>query len=381
MKFDTALVQAGERSISGTGDVVAPLHLATTNERSPQDPVRYFYVRGENPTRERLEECLCALEGAQYATVFSSGQAAAATLLSLYGPGQRAIVSPDVYSGTVGLLDGAASRGVDVQYADLSDPSAAAAVLGGDAGPVDLVWMETPGNPALSIVDLETVCHLAHDHGARVVVDNTVASPALQQPLRWADVSLYSATKSLAGHMDVLGGALVHNDVDLHDALLAQRTLLGNVPGAFDCYSIRRGIKTLAVRVERQCASAARIAAALENEPSVTEVLYPGLRSHPGHQIAARQMSGFGSLLGFRYAGDVAKLLAHVQLYAVAVSLGGVQSLIESPALMSHRSLPDAVLRQNGISDDLVRVSVGIEDPEDLVHDLISALREGSNNT
>ncbi|MEO0971578.1 MAG: PLP-dependent aspartate aminotransferase family protein [Pseudomonadota bacterium] len=375
MKFETALVQAGERSVAGSGDVVAPLHLATTHERSPQDPVRFYYARGENPTRERLEACLSALEGARYASVFSSGQAAAATLLSCFRASRRAVVGADVYSGTYGLL---ARSGLDVTYTDLADPSTALDVLGNGSDPIDLVWVETPGNPRLSVVDLETVCHLAHDRGALVVVDNTVASPALQQPLRWADVSLYSATKSLSGHMDVLGGALVYQDDALHAELREQRTLLGNVPGPFDCYSIRRGIKTLALRVERQCATAMRLAAALEEAPGVTEVLFPGLASHAGHEVASRQMAGYGSLIGFRYAGDVATALARVKCFAVAVSLGGVQSLIEHPASMSHRSLPDDVIGQAKVSDDLVRVSVGIEHADDLIDDLLSALREGS---
>lgn len=378
MRFDTTLVQAGERPIPGTGDIVAPVHLATVNERGPQDPPTYYYARGENPTRERLEDCLAALEGARHAAVFSSGQAAAATLLSLFGPGQRAVVSTDVYSGTTGLFTQSAAAGLDVRYADLADRGTAASTLGSGGGRIDLVWIETPGNPLLSIVDLEAVCRLAHERGARVVVDNTVASPALQQPLRFADVSLYSTTKSIAGHMDVLGGALVHDDEALQRQLLTQRALLGNVPGTFDCYSIRRGVKTLGLRVQRQCESALRIATVLKTESSVTEVLYPGLAAHPGHDVAARQMSGFGPLLAFRYAGDVARLLESVKLYAVAVSLGGVQSLIECPAKMSHRSLPAELRRRQGISEDLVRVSVGIEDPEDLVQDLTSALREGS---
>jgi cystathionine gamma-lyase len=361
LRFDTLVVQAAQRPTNGSGDVVPPIHLAATFERTVQDPPRYFYGRGENPTREALEACLAALEGAAFATTFSSGQAAAATALSLVEPGRRVVVSDDVYSGTAGLFDAARRAGVDVQAADLSDPAQAGAAL---AAPVDLVWIETPSNPRLKITDLAAVCALAHEHGATVLVDNTFATPALQQPLRWADVTLYSTTKAISGHLDVLGGALVYDDPQLHDRLRSHRSLVGSVPGALDCYLVRRGLKTLALRVARQTETAALVVDALRREPAVLAVHYPD------GPVAARQMTGFGAVLSFEYAGDAAALLERVRLFAPAVSLGGVQSLIECPALMSHAAIA-------GMDERLVRVSVGIEDAGDLVEDLCTAVRAG----
>jgi cystathionine gamma-lyase len=375
MRFDTLLVQSGQRPASGTGDVVPPIHLAATYERNAQDPQRYFYGRGENPTREELEECLAALEDADFCTVFASGQAAAAAVLSLLSAGQRVLACDDVYSGTDALLAMLARGGVEVVRADLSDPVHATHALTSDA--LDLVWIETPTNPLLKIVDLEAVCRLAHQRGALVVVDNTLASPALQQPLRWADISLYSTTKSISGHLDVLGGALVYSDERLHERLRMHRTVVGGVPAALDCYLIRRGLKTLALRVARQVSSSEAVLAALADEPSVAAVHYPGLAHHRGHEVAARQMSAFGSMISFTYLGDTGKLLERVRVFAAAVSLGGVQSLIECPASMSHASIGRQALLARGVPDNLVRLSIGIEDPRDLVADLRSALRAG----
>lgn len=375
MRFDTLLVQAAQRPTNGTGDVVPPIHFAATYERTAQDPPRYFYGRGENPTREGLEECLAALEGASYATVFASGQAAASTALSLVLPGQRVVVSDDVYSGTSALFGLAGRAGVEVEPVDLSDPDLAAAALAPGGPDVHLVWIETPTNPLLKVTDLETVSRLAHERGAIVLVDNTLATPALQQPLRWADLTLYSTTKAISGHLDVVGGALVYDDPDLHERIRAHRTVVGNVPGPLDCYFVRRGLKTLSLRVARQVATAADIAATLATEPSVRGVYYPGLRGHPGHDVAARQMSGFGATISFDYAGDTATLLERVRLFAAAVSLGGVQSLIECPAFMSHAAIPAETLAAAGITRHLVRLSIGIEDPADLLADLRAALR------
>ncbi|HEX8079342.1 MAG TPA: PLP-dependent aspartate aminotransferase family protein [Jatrophihabitans sp.] len=376
MRFDTLLVQSGQRPTSGAGDAVPPIHLAATYERNVQDPQRYYYGRGENPTREELEECLAALEDAGFATVFASGQAAASAVLSLLSAGQRVVSCDDVYSGTDALLALIERAGVEVHRTDLSDPGRAAEALGAGSR-LDLVWIETPTNPLLKIVDLETVCRLAHDRGALVVVDNTLASPALQQPLRWADISLYSTTKSISGHLDVLGGALVYHDERLHERLRTHRTVVGNVPGALDCYLIRRGLKTLSLRVARQVESAALVLAALEDKPSVGAIHYPGLSAHPGHRIAARQMSAFGSIISFEYLGDHTKLLEQVRVFAAAVSLGGVQSLIECPASMSHAAIARQALLSRGVSENLVRLSIGIEDPVDLVADLRAALRAG----
>ncbi|MFC6092258.1 PLP-dependent aspartate aminotransferase family protein [Saccharothrix sp. BKS2] len=373
MRFDTRLVHVGQEATPGTGDVVPPLHLSSTYERDVQDPLRWFYARGENPTREGLERCLAALEDVRFASVFSSGQAAGATALAVLAR-KRVIVSDDVYGGTHALMATVAARGVEVRYEDLADPEVVARVFADDAEGT-LVWVETPTNPLLKVVDLTEVSRLAHRAGAVVLVDNTLAGPVLQQPLRFgADVTLYSTTKSIAGHLDVLGGALVHDREELHEAFAANRTAVGNVPGPFDCFLVHRGLKTLSLRTRCQVASTELLVAALCESPAVTEVRYPGLPEHPGHEVAARQMTGFGSLVSFRYRGDVDKLLGRLQLFANAVSLGGVRSLAQCPAATTHRPVPPEVRARLGITDDLVRMSVGIEDPQDLLDDLGQAL-------
>ncbi|MFD9737217.1 trans-sulfuration enzyme family protein [Umezawaea sp. NPDC059074] len=371
MRFDTRLVHVGQEPQPGTGDVVPPLHLASTYERDVQDPVRWFYGRGENPTREGLERCLAALEDVRFASVFSSGQAAGATALAALGR-RRVIVADDVYGGTHSLMN--TLTGVDVRYEDLADPEVVDRVFAGDAADA-LVWVETPTNPLLKVVDLAEVTRRAHEVGAVVLVDNTLAGPVLQQPLRCgADVTLYSTTKSVAGHLDVLGGALVHDRDDLHEAFTAHRTAVGSVPGPFDCFLVHRGLKTLSLRTGRQVATTERLVAALLASPAVAEVRYPGLPAHPGHAVAARQMAGFGSLVSFRYRHDVDGLLGRLRLFANAVSLGGVRSLAQCPAATTHRPVPADVRERLGITADLVRVSVGIEDPDDLLEDLARAL-------
>jgi cystathionine gamma-lyase len=373
MRFDTKVVQIGQEPDDGTGDVVPAIHVATTYERRVQDPPSYFYARGENPTREGLERCLASLEDARFATVFSSGQAAGATALTLLEPGQRLIASDDVYGGTYTLFALLARQGVAVDFVDLTDAGAFETALGDDVG---LVWVETPTNPLLKVADLAAVSRRARERGALVLVDNTFAGPALQQPLRsGADVTLYSTTKSIAGHSDVLGGALVYDDEDLHRAFRSYRTTVGNVPGPLDCFLVHRGLKTLSVRVSRQVGNARAIVEMLRESEFVGAVRYPGLPEHPQHEVAARQMSAPGSIIGFEYLGDAEKLLDRVRLYSCAVSLGGVRSLIECPAMMTHAPIPRATRLALGIADNLIRVSAGIEDPDDLVDDLSTALK------
>lgn len=372
MRFDTRLVHSGQQPAPGTGDIVPPIHVATTYDRFAQEPLRLFYSRGENPTRQALEECLAALEDARFCAVFSSGQAAAAAVLSRLATGQRVVSSDDVYGGTYALFSTLGRFGIQIDYADLSDPAEVRRALAADAA---MVWVETPSNPLLKIADVAEISRLAHVRGAVVVVDNTFASPALQRPLDLgADVSLYSTTKFIAGHADVLGGALVCDDEELHAGFVEHRTVTGGVSGGLDCYLVHRGVKTLSLRVIRQTATARAIAEELCDLPAVTEVRYPGLPRHPQHLLADRQMSGPGSIISFRYRGDPEKLMARTQLFACAVSLGGVRSLIECPALMTHRPIPRAIRHAAGITDDLIRLSVGIEDPADLVEDLTTAL-------
>ncbi|PSL44113.1 cystathionine gamma-lyase [Saccharothrix carnea] len=372
MRFDTKLVHEGQRTRPGAGDVVPPIHVSVTFDQFAQDPARYYYARGESPTREDLEACLAALEDVRFAAVFSSGQAAASAVLSLLEPGSRVIASDDVYGGTYALFELCRRRGVDVRQVDLSDVDAAAAALSGE---VDLVWVETPTNPLMKIADIAAISAAAHRAGAVVVVDNTFASPALQQPLAaGADVSLHSTTKFIAGHSDVLGGALVLDDPALHRRLVDHRTVVGGVPGALDCYLVHRGLKTLSLRVARQVANARAVVEVLTASPFVGAVHYPGLPGHPQFELAARQMSAPGSMVGFEYLGDVRELLRRMELFAPAVSLGGVRSLIEVPASMSHRPVPAEVRARAGIADNLVRLSFGIEDPVDLVEDLSAAM-------
>ncbi|GAA2534954.1 trans-sulfuration enzyme family protein [Winogradskya humida] len=379
MRFDTRLVHEGQTPSPGSGDIVPPLHLAVTYSRSAQDPPRYFYSRGENPTREDLERCLAALEDVGFATAYASGQAAAMTALSLLRAGDRLVASDDVYGGTHQLLDLARAQGVTVDQVDLSDAQHRDSALAQAAGRLDMVWLESPSNPLLKIADIAAVSAVAHDRGALVLVDNTLASPALQQPLALgADISLYSATKFLGGHLDVLGGALVYDSADLHERFLAYRTMAGNAAGAMDCFLIHRGVKTLSLRVARQVDNARAVVAALTAQPAVAAVHFPGLAEHPGHEIACRQMRGPGALASFEYQGDPAALMDRCRLFAPAVSLGGVRSLIECPAFMTHRPVPRETRLRLGVTDNLIRLSMGIEDPADLVDDLIGAIQDVS---
>jgi cystathionine beta-lyase/cystathionine gamma-synthase len=370
VRLDTRLVQAGQEPEPVTGDVVPAIHLSTTYERRAQQPPRYFYGRTENPTRERLEQCLAALEEAPFAATFASGQAAAATTLSLLPPDQRIVCVDDVYAGTDALLERLTQP---VDYADLSDPRQRDQAL--SAADLGMVWVETPTNPGLKIVDIAAVRDRIAGRGVLLVVDNTFATPLLQQPLALgADISLYSTTKFIAGHGDVLGGALVYRDAELHEAIRSYRDAAGNIPGALDCYLIHRGLKTLSVRVERQVRTAQALVELLREHPAVGTVHYPGMGDHPNAEIARRQMRQPGSVISFDYLGDPAALLDRVHLFACAVSLGGVRSLIECPALMTHGRLPAETRRRRGISDSLIRLSAGLEDPDDLVADLKTAL-------
>jgi cystathionine beta-lyase/cystathionine gamma-synthase len=372
VRFDTRLVHAGQE-VPGTGDVVPPLHLSATYDQAAQEPPRNFYGRGENPTRERLERCLAALEDADHALAFSSGQAAGATALSLLTPGRRLVASADLYGGTRQLFGELARYGIVVDYVDPTDVRTLDGVLGDDVG---LVWLETPSNPLLKVTDIDEVGRRCAAAGIPLLVDNTFASPALQQPLRHgASISLYSTTKFIAGHGDVLGGALVYDDDGLHERFAAHRTVAGAVPGALDCYLVHRGLKTLALRIARQVANARALVAALGGTPGVTGLHYPGLSGDEA--VVRRQMSAPGAVFSFTTPTHAERVLSRVRLFAVAVSLGGTRSLIEHPASMTHGSLPVALRRELGVTDDLFRVSPGIEDPADLVEDLVAAVSPG----
>ena len=382
MKFATRAIHEGEEPdlASGAGDVVIPIHLSSTFARSDVGkPTRgYEYSRTANPTRDALERRLAALENAKYALAFSSGLAAEATLLlSLLKKGDHAVAFDDLYGGTRRLLVRSFSKfGVDSTFVDARDPKEVTRAIRNNTR---LIWLESPTNPLMKLCDIRQISRTARVHGAITVVDNTFMSPYFQNPLDLgADVVVHSTTKYLSGHSDVIGGAIMVSDAKIHESLQFSQNAVGAVPSPFDCFLVLRGIKTLAVRMERHASNAGELAEHLESHPRISKVYYPGLTSHPQHALGKKQMSGFGGMFSFRIRGnlgDVKKFLHKLRIIAVAESLGGVESLIEHPALMTHASVPRAERERVGITDDLVRISVGIEDLDDLTKDLDQALR------
>ncbi|WP_369253527.1 cystathionine gamma-synthase [Geodermatophilus amargosae] len=374
--FDTRAIHAGQDPNPATGDVVVPLHLATTFKQDGVGGLRdgYEYSRSGNPTRTALQDLLASLEEGVAGLAFASGLAAEDTLLrTVCEPGSHVVLGGDAYGGTFRLISRVASRwGVEHTPADLNDADALRAAI---RPQTRVVWCETPTNPLLNIADIARTAEIAHEAGALLVVDNTFASPYLQRPLTLgADVVVHSTTKYLGGHSDVVGGALVVGDGDLAEQLAYHQNAMGAVSGPLSDWLVVRGIKTLGVRMDRHQANAARIADHLLASPAVSRVLYPGLPDHPGHQIAAKQMSGFGGMLSFRLAGgEEAALRAceRFELFTLAESLGGVESLVEHPHRMTHASAAGSPLE---VPADLVRLSVGIEDADDLLADLEQAL-------
>jgi len=374
--FNTRAIHAGQEPDPATGAVIVPVHLTTTYKQDGVGGLRggYEYSRSANPTRTALQEALAALEQGTSGMAFASGLAAEDTLLrTVCEPGSHIVLGGDAYGGTFRLISRVASRwGVEHTPADLNDLDALRAVM---RPTTRVIWCETPTNPLLNIADIARLADFAHEHGALLVVDNTFASPYLQQPLTLgADVVVHSTTKYLGGHSDVVGGALITADAELAEQLAYHQNAMGAVAGPFDAWMVLRGIKTLGVRMDRHQANAARIAEFLLDHPAVASVLYPGLPDHPGHEIAARQMSGFGGMLSFRLTGgeeQALKVCERAQLFTLAESLGGVESLIEHPGRMTHASAAGSPLEVPG---DLVRLSVGIEDVDDLLGDLEQAL-------
>jgi cystathionine gamma-synthase len=378
--FETLAIHAGQTADPTTGAVVPPIHQVSTYKQDGVGGLRggYEYSRSANPTRTALEENLAALEGGRRGLAFASGMAAEDCLLrTLLTPGDHVVIPNDAYGGTFRLFARVAERwGVQWSVADSSDPAAVRAAL---RERTKAVWVETPSNPLLGITDIEAVAEVAHGAGARLVVDNTFASPYLQQPLALgADVVVHSTTKYMGGHSDVVGGALVVSDPALGDELAFHQNAMGAVAGPFDSWLVMRGIKTLAVRMDRHGANAARVAQLLQAHPRVSEVFYPGLPAHPGHEIAAKQMRGFGGMVSFRVAdGEEAavRVCDRARLFTLGESLGGVESLIEHPGRMTHASAAGSALE---VPADLVRLSVGIESADDLLADLTQALDEFS---
>jgi len=379
--FETRAIHAGQEPDPLTGAVVPPIYQVSTYAQDGVGGLRngYEYSRSANPTRTALQECLAALEapGIDGATglAFASGLAAEDTLLrTVCRPGDHAVIPDDAYGGTYRLFARVAQPwGLDHTPAPLVDPDAVAAAI--VPGRTRLVWVETPTNPLLTVADIAALADVAHAAGALLVVDNTFASPYLQQPLLLgADVVVHSTTKYLGGHSDVVGGALVTADVDLGERLTYHQNAMGSVPGPFDSWLVLRGIKTLGVRMDRHCANALAVAEFLVGHPAVSEVLWPGLPGHPGHEAAVRQMRDFGGMVSFRVgAGEQAAVdvCGRTRVFTLGESLGGVESLIEHPARMTHASVAGSPLEVPG---DLVRLSVGIETVDDLLADLDQAL-------
>ncbi|MFF5634080.1 cystathionine gamma-synthase [Streptomyces sp. NPDC012825] len=374
--FETRAIHAGNTADPLTGAVVPPIYQVSTYKQDGVGGLRggYEYSRSANPTRTALEENLAALEGGRRGLAFASGLAAEDCLLrALLVPGDHVVIPNDAYGGTFRLFAKVVERwGVDFSVADTSD---VAAVRDAINDRTKLVWVETPSNPLLGITDIEAVAGVARQAGVKLVVDNTFASPYLQQPLALgADVVVHSLTKYMGGHSDVVGGALVTADAALGEELAYHQNAMGAVAGPFDSWIVLRGIKTLAVRMDRHGENAEKVAEMLTQHPKVTQVLYPGLPEHPGHEIAAKQMRSFGGMISFRVQGGeeaAVEVCNRAKLFTLGESLGGVESLIEHPGRMTHASVAGSALE---VPADLVRLSVGIENADDLVADLRQAL-------
>ena len=378
MQFRTRAIHAGQTADAETGAVVPPIHVSSTFvQPGAGEWGRYDYSRSGNPTRKALETTLASLEGGTGGLAFASGMAATHCATMLLEHGDHLVAGTDIYGGTYRLLHKIVNRaGIEVSLAPSSDLDALAAAI---TPHTRLLWIESPGNPLMSITDIAACAALAHQHGALLAVDNTLASPVLTRPLELgADLVMHSATKYIGGHSDVLGGALVVKDQALYDKLYFVQNATGAVMGPFDAFLCSRGLKTLELRVREQSRTAHELARFLAGHPKVRRVLYPGLPEHPGHEIARRQMQGgFGAMLSFEMAGDYAaaqRVVESTRLFQLAVSLGAVESLIEQPASMSHASYDRQDRLAHGIGDGLIRVSVGLEALEDLREDLRQAL-------
>ena len=372
--FSTRAIHAGQPPDPATGAVVTPISLATTfAQRAVGEHQGYEYSRSGNPTRAVLERALADLEEAVHGFAFASGLAAEDALLRTLRPGDRVVLGGDAYGGTFRLISKVfGPMGVGFDPVDLTDPARLA-----DAWPqgTAMVWAETPTNPLLDVVDLAAVADIAHRHGATLVVDNTFATPYLQRPLTLgADAVVHSTTKYLSGHSDVVGGFVATSDAGLAEQVGFVQNAAGAVPGPFDCYLVLRGIKTLAVRMDRHCRNATAVAEMLAGHPAVSGVRYPGSEHHPGHGVAQKQMDDFGGMVSFTVRGGreaALRVAAATELFTLAESLGAVESLIEHPGAMTHASVAGSPLE---VPDDLLRLSVGIEDEDDLVEDLRAAL-------
>ncbi len=377
--FSTRAIHAGQAPDPTTGAVVVPIYQTSTFAQDGVGKHRgYEYARTGNPTRAALEQCIAALEGGAYGLAFASGMAAEATIMQLLKPGDHTIAVDDLYGGTYRLFRRVLEPlGNTFSFVDGSDLQAVEKAF---SERTRMVWLESPTNPLLKLVDIEAVSKLAHARQALVVVDNTFMSPYFQRPLSLgADIVVHSATKYLGGHSDVIGGTLVVNRDDLRERLAFLQNAVGGVPGPMDAWLVLRGLKTLAIRMREHDRNARLVAAFLNEHPKVARVFYPGLPGNPQRDLARRQMSGFGGMISFEVKGGLEparRVVERTQLFTLAESLGGVESLIELPAAMTHASIPGETRRAHGVADGLVRISVGIEDVADLISDLDRALSE-----
>ncbi len=375
--FSTRAIHAGQGPDPATGATIVPIYATSTyTQAGPGQHKGYEYSRSGNPTRTALETCLAALEEGERGLAFASGLAATTGVFAgLLKPGDEVVAAADLYGGTFRLLERVFKPwGLTARYTDESSPAAFEAIM---SPKTKLVWIESPTNPLLQILDIAAIAEVAHKHGAKLAVDNTFASPYLQQPLRLgADLVVHSTTKYLGGHSDVVGGAVI-GTTELLEPIKFYQNAAGGVPGPFDCYLTLRGLKTLAVRMDRHGTNAAELADWLTKQPPVESVYYPGLNSHPGHAVAKKQMRNFGGMVSLRLKGgaDAAKrFFSKTRLFSLAESLGGVESLVCHPATMTHASIPLELRLKRGVDDGLIRLSVGIEDVGDLRDDLRQAM-------
>ncbi len=378
MKPATQFIHAGSHPDPTTGAIMTPIFQTSTYvQAAPATHKGYEYARSQNPTRTALEEALAIIEQGKYGLAFSSGVAATDAVIKLLNPGDEVICGNDMYGGTYRLFTKVFERfGIVFKPVDTTRAENVAAAVSSNT---KLVWLETPTNPMMNVTDIEAVASITKKHDLLLVVDNTFASPALQNPLTLgADIVMHSATKYLGGHSDVIQGALIMNRADLREKLYFIQKSCGAVPGPMDCFLVLRGIKTLGVRMKAHCENGAIIAHWLRNHPKVAKVYWPGFEEHPGHQTAKKQMRDFGGMISFELKNDsveeVKRVLSKTHLFALAESLGGVESLINHPASMTHASIPSEERIKNGLRDSLIRLSVGIEDAEDLIKDLDQAI-------
>jgi len=377
MKFGTKAIHAGVEPDPTTGAVMTPIYQTSTYaQEAPGKHKGYEYARTQNPTRSVLQKNLAALENGTDAVCFSSGLAAMDAILKMLNPGDEILSTNDLYGGSYRLMTKVFERfGIKARFIDMNDPSKVEKAI---SKKTKLLWVETPTNPMLNIIDIKAVCGIARKHGVRSCVDNTFSSPYLQTPLDLgADMVLHSATKYLGGHSDVVLGAVVVKDAALAEELYFLQNAVGAVPGPQDCFLVLRGIKTLHLRVERSCKNARKIAKFLQNHPKVNNVYYPGFKDHPNHKVAKEQMRDFGGMVSFDLQtdsfDDAKKVLSNTQVFTLAESLGGVESLIGHPASMTHASIPRKERLAVGLTDSLIRLSVGVEDVDDLIDDLEQA--------